>query len=138
MVRLTQSRIQIEIRIRRERDYRYAAVHVPNNTYTSPLNPSELQVLRAQYEKEGDMVGVQTKFNYAWVSSLPPSPMSKLTHRALHPGPRQIQQPQRATTRRPPPLRHIPPLPRTTPRMPLLPRPRKLQARQLRRSPSLQ
>ncbi|KAG6007612.1 mitochondrial membrane protein [Claviceps maximensis] len=32
----------------------------------SPLNPSELQVLRAQYEKEGDMVGVQTKFNYAW------------------------------------------------------------------------
>ncbi|CCE31491.1 mitochondrial membrane protein [Claviceps purpurea] len=31
-----------------------------------PLNPSELQVLRAQYEKEGDMVGVQTKFNYAW------------------------------------------------------------------------
>ncbi|KAG6031828.1 mitochondrial membrane protein, partial [Claviceps citrina] len=31
-----------------------------------PLNPSELQVLRAQYEKEGDMVGIQTKFNYAW------------------------------------------------------------------------
>ncbi|TWU75514.1 mitochondrial membrane protein [Metarhizium rileyi] len=30
------------------------------------LSPSELQVLRAQYEKEGDMVGVQTKFNYAW------------------------------------------------------------------------
>jgi hypothetical protein len=24
--------------------------------------------LRAQYEKEGDYVGVQTKFNYAWVS----------------------------------------------------------------------
>jgi hypothetical protein len=23
--------------------------------------------LRAQYEKEGDYVGVQTKFNYAWV-----------------------------------------------------------------------
>ncbi|EFZ04072.1 Tetratricopeptide repeat 11 Fission 1 protein [Metarhizium robertsii ARSEF 23] len=32
----------------------------------TPLSPSELQVLRAQYEKEGDMVGVQTKFNYAW------------------------------------------------------------------------
>ncbi|KAH6659647.1 mitochondria fission 1 protein [Truncatella angustata] len=32
----------------------------------TPLKPSELQVLRAQYEKEGDMVGVQTKFNYAW------------------------------------------------------------------------
>ncbi|KAJ9657164.1 mitochondrial membrane protein [Neophaeococcomyces mojaviensis] len=32
----------------------------------SPLRPAELQVLRAQYEKEGDFVGVQTKFNYAW------------------------------------------------------------------------
>ncbi|PNY25416.1 Mitochondrial membrane fission protein [Tolypocladium capitatum] len=31
-----------------------------------PLSPSELNVLRAQYEKEGEMVGVQTKFNYAW------------------------------------------------------------------------
>jgi len=30
------------------------------------LKPAELQVLRAQYEKEGDYVGVQTKFNYAW------------------------------------------------------------------------
>ncbi|KAF4513006.1 hypothetical protein G6O67_000329 [Ophiocordyceps sinensis] len=36
----------------------------------TPLNPSELNVLRAQYEKEGDMVGVQTKFNYAWLSRL--------------------------------------------------------------------
>ena len=33
----------------------------------SPLKPDELQVLRAQYEKEGYYVGVQTKFNYAWV-----------------------------------------------------------------------
>ncbi|KAI1828128.1 mitochondria fission 1 protein [Xylaria intraflava] len=32
----------------------------------TPLRDEELQVLRAQYEKEGDMVGVQTKFNYAW------------------------------------------------------------------------
>ncbi|KAK5095707.1 Mitochondrial fission 1 protein [Exophiala xenobiotica] len=32
----------------------------------SPLPPAELQVLRSQYEKEGDYVGVQTKFNYAW------------------------------------------------------------------------
>ncbi|KAK5624311.1 hypothetical protein RRF57_000027 [Xylaria bambusicola] len=32
----------------------------------TPLREEELQVLRAQYEKEGDMVGVQTKFNYAW------------------------------------------------------------------------
>ncbi|KAF5874409.1 putative mitochondrial membrane fission protein [Botrytis fragariae] len=32
----------------------------------SPLKPSELQVLRAQYEKEGEHVGVQTQFNYAW------------------------------------------------------------------------
>lgn len=36
----------------------------------SPLKPAELQVLRAQYEKEGEYVGVQTKFNYAWVCSL--------------------------------------------------------------------
>ncbi|KAH9909121.1 mitochondria fission 1 protein [Xylariomycetidae sp. FL2044] len=32
----------------------------------TPLKPAELGVLRAQYEKEGEMVGVQTKFNYAW------------------------------------------------------------------------
>ncbi|KAJ6139010.1 Tetratricopeptide-like helical [Penicillium samsonianum] len=32
----------------------------------SPLKPAELQVLRTQYEKEGDYVGIQTKFNYAW------------------------------------------------------------------------
>ena len=36
---------------------------------SSPLKPDELQVLRAQYEKEGPYVGVQTKFNFAWVSS---------------------------------------------------------------------
>jgi len=32
----------------------------------SPLKPQELQVLRSQYEKEGEHVGVQTKFNFAW------------------------------------------------------------------------
>ncbi|EJP64191.1 hypothetical protein ACQRIT_002157 [Beauveria bassiana] len=32
----------------------------------TPLNAAELKVLRAQYEKEGTMVGIQTKFNYAW------------------------------------------------------------------------
>jgi len=32
----------------------------------SPLKPSELAVLRSQYEKEGEYVGIQTKFNYAW------------------------------------------------------------------------
>ncbi|KAF2279237.1 mitochondrial fission 1 protein [Westerdykella ornata] len=32
----------------------------------SPLRPEELAVLRAQYEKEGEYVGLQTKFNYAW------------------------------------------------------------------------
>lgn len=37
------------------------------NLSFSPLKPAELQVLRAQYEKEGDYVGIQTKFNYAWV-----------------------------------------------------------------------
>jgi hypothetical protein len=38
----------------------------------SPLKPDELQVLRAQYEKEGEYVGLQTKFNYAWVRSHAP------------------------------------------------------------------
>lgn len=38
-------------------------------SWPSPLKTDELQVLRAQYEKEGEYVGVQTKFNYAWVSS---------------------------------------------------------------------
>jgi fission 1 protein len=33
----------------------------------SALKPAELQVLRSQYEKEGEHVGVQTKFNFAWV-----------------------------------------------------------------------
>ena len=37
----------------------------------SPLKFDELQVLRAQYEKEGYYVGVQTKFNYAWVLAPP-------------------------------------------------------------------
>ncbi|KAK0619899.1 putative mitochondrial fission protein [Immersiella caudata] len=32
----------------------------------TPLSQAELDVLRAQYEKEDVMVGVQTKFNYAW------------------------------------------------------------------------
>ena len=39
---------------------------------TSPLKAAELQVLRAQYEKEGDYVGVQTKFNFAWVCIFSP------------------------------------------------------------------
>lgn len=34
----------------------------------SPLKSAELQVLRSQYEKEGEHVGVQTKFNFAWVT----------------------------------------------------------------------
>ncbi|KAJ6257055.1 mitochondrial membrane protein [Drechslerella dactyloides] len=32
----------------------------------SPLKEPELEVLRRQYEREGQYVGVQTKFNYAW------------------------------------------------------------------------
>lgn len=32
----------------------------------SPLKEAELAVLRKQYESEGESVGVQTKFNYAW------------------------------------------------------------------------
>jgi hypothetical protein len=31
-----------------------------------PLKADELHVLRSQYEKEGEYVGIQTKFNYAW------------------------------------------------------------------------
>ncbi|MCJ1278374.1 mitochondrial membrane protein [Puttea exsequens] len=31
-----------------------------------PVTPDELAVLRAQYQKEGVHVGIQTKFNYAW------------------------------------------------------------------------
>lgn len=45
----------------------------------SPLNPAELQVLRAQYEKEGELVGVQTKFNYAWVRQAAPPNRSYLS-----------------------------------------------------------
>ncbi|TAQ91035.1 hypothetical protein B7494_g649 [Chlorociboria aeruginascens] len=32
----------------------------------SPLKPEELQVLRSQYESEGEHVGIQTQFNFAW------------------------------------------------------------------------
>ncbi len=41
------------------------------DTHQRPLDQNELGVLRAQYEKEGHMVGVQTKFNYAWVRLIP-------------------------------------------------------------------
>lgn len=46
--------------------YSLYSVH-QTNAWSSPLKPAEIQVLRAQYEKEGDYVGVQTKFNFAWV-----------------------------------------------------------------------
>ncbi|KAF3918594.1 hypothetical protein AA313_de0202321 [Arthrobotrys entomopaga] len=32
----------------------------------SPLKEAELEVLRRQYEREGQYVSIQTKFNYAW------------------------------------------------------------------------
>ncbi|KZF23420.1 mitochondria fission 1 protein [Xylona heveae TC161] len=32
----------------------------------SPLKSAELEVLRSQYLQEGEYVGVQTKFNFAW------------------------------------------------------------------------
>lgn len=48
--------------------YVFSAANTVANDYTSrPLKPAELQVLRAQYEKEGEYVSLQTKFNYAWV-----------------------------------------------------------------------
>ncbi|KAF2668575.1 mitochondrial fission 1 protein [Microthyrium microscopicum] len=37
-----------------------------SNAINSPLKPEELSVLRTQYENEGEYVGIQTKFNYAW------------------------------------------------------------------------
>lgn len=62
-------------------------MHVANTTTTdaadaeSPLRPAELQVLRAQYEKEGDYVGVQTKFNFAWVGTSPIRSLSPSGHK---------------------------------------------------------
>ncbi|KAF3197782.1 mitochondrial membrane protein [Orbilia oligospora] len=32
----------------------------------SPLKEAELEVLRRQYDREGQYVSIQTKFNYAW------------------------------------------------------------------------
>ncbi|UKZ59900.1 uncharacterized protein TrAtP1_001188 [Trichoderma atroviride] len=85
----------------------------------TPLNPSELSVLRAQFEKEGEMVGVQTKFNYAW------GLVKSNNRNDQQLGVRLLSDIFRVS-------------PRAPPRMPLLPRPRQLQARQLRRGPPLQ
>jgi hypothetical protein len=47
-----------------------ASVSMSNLPYAadadSPLKPEELAILRSQYQAEGVLVGVQTKFNYAW------------------------------------------------------------------------
>ncbi|UKZ46970.1 mitochondrial membrane protein [Trichoderma virens] len=61
----------------------------------TPLNPSELSVLRAQFEKEGEMVGVQTKFNYAWVRS--PLPPKLLSHPSRNKN-SQMRQKKRASS----------------------------------------
>ena len=53
-----------------QRGQSLAATPSRADTLASPLKPDELQVLRSQYEKEGEYVGVQTKFNYAWVRGL--------------------------------------------------------------------
>ena len=45
-------------------DYKLATA--TNSLNHSSLKPAELQVLRSQYEKEGEYVSLQTKFNYAW------------------------------------------------------------------------
>jgi hypothetical protein len=77
----------------------------------------------------------------------PPSPFSlsvagnsrhQLTQNTRKTGPRQVHPTQRPAARRPPPLRNLPTCPRAPPRVPLLPRPGQLQARQLRRGPPLQ
>lgn len=80
--------------------------------YHSSLKPAELQVLRAQYEKEGEYASLQTKFNYAWVSRahiLPrhqrqEQPWPRLT-RSSNKGPHKISHPSRPTGRPAPALR---------------------------------
>ncbi len=73
----------------------------------SPLKADELQVLRAQYEKEGYYVGVQTKFNYAWVRSQPALFKCAML-RNVTAGFDQIQFPQRTTRGCSAVIRHIP------------------------------
>lgn len=104
---------------------------------TSPLKPEELQVLRSQYEKEGEYVGVQTKFNYAWVDAIPSTVRTAPAHRAII-GSHQVVAAQRTARRRAPPFRDIPQLPGTKARVPLLPGLRKLQAWQLRGGKEIQ
>ena len=78
--------------------------------FDSALKPAELQVLRSQYEKEGEYVSLQTKFNYAWVD-LPyhHTTTSSLTRSRVYTGPNQILFPPRTTRRRAPALRNLPP-----------------------------
>lgn len=112
----------------------------------SPLKPAELQVLRSQYEKEGDYVGVQTKFNYAWVCLLPFYfrwdwilfrfwPLTRSfgnTPFNLHClGSDKIELPCRATRRCQTAFWNIPNRSRTTTRMPILFGSGKLQAGKL-------
>lgn len=52
----------------RRKGYRADALR-PLLTFPRPLSEPEIRVLRDQYEKEGDVASVQTKFNYAWVRS---------------------------------------------------------------------
>ena len=79
---------------------------------SSPLKPEELQVLRSQYEKEGEYVGVQTKFNYAWVRSAPNTLRTTLAYSAII-GPHQVVPTQRTARRRTASLRDIPQRART-------------------------
>ena len=44
----------------------FTRILTPLTCAHSPLKPAELQVLRSQYEKEGEYVSLQTKFNFAW------------------------------------------------------------------------
>ncbi|THY43497.1 mitochondria fission 1 protein [Aureobasidium pullulans] len=44
----------------------WAIIYHLTDTRLRPLKPAELQVLRHQYEKEGEYVSLQTKFNFAW------------------------------------------------------------------------
>lgn len=92
------------------------------------------------------MVGVQTKFNFAWVrkEASPASPPSRVDQppiyltQSIRTGSSKIHPSRRPTARRRPPVRDLPHLARAPPRVPLLPGPRQLQAGQLRRGPPLQ
>ena len=95
--------------------------HLDSTDLSSPLNAEELQVLRAQYEKEGEYVGLQTKFNYAWVRTGAFYEVAYLAYRFFV-GSDQVKYARRAAGRRSIIVRNISKCARAKTGMPLLPR----------------